>query len=578
MKVLKFGGTSVGNSENIKKVVSQITSLVKSGDHLCIVSSALAGVTNLLIKAGEHAANNELSYKETYNEIVERHHKIISELDLGHAETDLLKTIDSLLDDIKDLLHGINLIKEYTKRSNDLLTSYGEQLSCNIISVAIRNAGTDCTYLDARRLIQTDDRFGNARVDFVTSNEKIKAYFEANNELQVVTGFIAVTKKFETTTLGRGGSDYTASIIAGALNAEEVQIWTDVDGILTADPRKVKRAFPLKEVTYIEAMEMSHFGAKVIYPPTVLPLIKNKIPIRIKNTFNPDFNGTLISEGNEDDKMVVKGVSSIDDLALINVEGGGMVGVTGIAARLFKALSRNDINIILITQASSEFSICLAVDPENAELAREVISEEFELEIKNGKINKIEVDYEVAVVAVIGEHMKRTPGISAKLFTSLGRNGINVIAVAQGSSEYNVSVVISKTDLSKALNSLHEAFFLSDKMTLNVFMIGVGLIGGTLMTQMQRQMGHLLDHNNIRINIVAIANSKKMLLDEKGIDISKWKQSLESEGTTMNVQQYFDKLIEMNLSNSVFVDSTSSAAMTDHYYDVLNNSISIVTP
>ncbi len=408
--------------------------------------------------------------------------------------------------------------------------------------------------------------------------KNIKEYFKAHNQIQVITGFVSSTDKNETTTLGRGGSDYTASIFGSALDAEEIEIWTDVDGVLTTDPRQVKKAFSLSEMTYEEAMEMSHFGAKVIYPPTLQPAFKKKIPLRIRNTFNRDFKGTLIKSIADSGKYLVKGISSIREISLVNFQGSGMVGVAGVSSRLFGVLADNSINLILITQASSEHSICFAIDPKDGALAKKVIEEEFSREIEAGKIDLIAIEEHMSIVAIIGENMANTPGISGKLFNALGKNGVNVAAIAQGSSERNVSIVIAQKDTSKTLNTIHEVFFLSDIKTLNVFIVGVGLIGGTLIEQIASHNQKLVKDHALKINIVGMTNSKKMIFSDEGLDLENWKDRLVNKGEPTSISGFIEKMEKLNLQNSVFIDCTSSADVVNEYERVLKHSVSIATP
>jgi bifunctional aspartokinase / homoserine dehydrogenase 1 len=467
---------------------------------------------------------------------------------------------------------------ELSPRTTDLLLSFGERLSCCVLNAFANQQGLNTKLLDTRQLIKTDDRFGKARVLVEATESNIRNYFEVNPEIQVVTGFISSTVKNETTTLGRGGSDYTAAILGAALGAEEIEIWTDVDGVLTTDPKQVKKAFSLAEMTYEEAMEMSHFGAKVIYPPTLQPAFQKKIPLRIKNTFNRAFPGTLIKSAAEAGNYLVKGISSINDISLINFQGSGMVGVAGVSSRLFGVLAANNINLILITQASSEHSICFAIDPADALLAKGVIEDEFKKEIEAGKIDSVTIETDMSIVAIIGENMARLPGISGKLFNSLGKNGINVTAIAQGSSERNLSIVISRKDISKTLNTIHEVFFLSDIKTLNLFIAGVGLIGGTLIRQIAKNSDYLVKDHKLKINIVGMANSKKMIFNEDGLPLENWKEDLLQNGTPGNIRDFIQHMTNLNLQNAVFADCTSSEAVVNGYEEILKHSISITTP
>jgi aspartate kinase len=454
MIILKFGGSSVGNAERINGVIKILDQYyIRENKKIAVVFSAFQGITDKLIEIGKLAYNRNPLYKEELIKLKKRHFEIALAL---NPQNKITEKVDSLFGELEELLHGVLLIKELTNRTLDYILSFGERLSNTIISETMNNRGNKCDYLDASRLVKTNNDFGNARVDFELTNKNIVKYFKVKKGIQIITGFIGSTVNDEITTLGRGGSDYTASIFGAALNARAIEIWTDVDGILTADPRKVKNSFPLKSVSYEEAMELSHFGAKVIYPPTMLPALQKKIKIVIKNTFNPDFEGTEIVARNINDLFTIKGISSIDDVSLLRVQGGGMIGVTGIASRLFGILAQNKINIILISQASSEHSICLAVLPGFGMKAKKVIEEEFRLEMIDKKIGQVAVEENLSIIAVVGENMRHTPGIAGKVFQSLGKQKINIIAIAQGSSELNISLVINKSDLSKALNVIHK--------------------------------------------------------------------------------------------------------------------------
>ena len=458
MKVLKFGGSSVGSPERVEQVINILTErYIKKNQKIAVVSSAFQGVTDKLIEIGKLAFQRNSNYKKELNQLLARHYDVAFQLNPDQNPNEIGKILEPFFEELREVVHGAYLVRELSPKTLDYIVSFGERLSCSIINISLINRNIPSEYLDARKLIKTDDSFGNANVDFKTTNKNIKDYFNKHKKLQIITGFISSTHKDEITTLGRGGSDLTASIIGAALNVEVIEIWTDVDGILTADPRKVKNAFSLPSVTYEEAMELSHFGAKVIYPPTLLPALQKKIKIVIKNTFNPDFAGTLILEKERSPKFTVKGISSIDDISLIQIQGGGMVGVLGIAGRLFGALAKQNVNIIMITQASSEHSICIAVPPKFGALSKKVLEEEFKLEIMEGKIGEVKVEENLSIIAVVGENMRNAVGIAGKVFQSLGKNKINIIAIAQGSSELNISLVINKNNLSKALNVLHKA-------------------------------------------------------------------------------------------------------------------------
>lgn len=578
MKILKFGGTSVGSSDSIKSVVEILLQNKKSKNEFAVVFSAMTGVTNQLIEVGKKASESNDTYIQILRTIEQRHITTIKSLIEIKFQSKVIANIKMLINELEDLLQGVYLLKELSPRSQDLVLSFGERLSTYIIFEYMKQSGISCEMLDSRKVIKTDNRFGYARVNLKATEKNIKDHFKSSKGVQAITGFIASTEKNETTTLGRGGSDYTAAIFAAALNADEIEIWTDVDGVMTADPKKVKRAFTLEGISYQEAMEMSHFGAKVIYPPTLQPAFAKKIPIWIKNTFNPSNPGTLISQKTKPTDFLIKGISSIENIAMMNLQGSGMVGVPGVSARLFGTLAKESINVILITQASSEHSICFVVDPKDADRAKEAIEEEFVHEINAGKIDKVFIHGKLSIVAIIGENMRNTPGISGKLFSSMGKNGINIIAIAQGSSELNLSVVINTVDLSKALNALHETFFLSEVKTVNLFVTGLGLIGGTLLKQIHKTSSYLLKEKNLKISVIGMANSKKMLIDANGISLANWKDKLDNVGAKTKLSDFVVEMNQLNLQNSIFVDCTSSKDVITHYEDVLKSSISIVTP
>lgn len=577
MIVLKFGGTSVANAERIKGVAEIVSSAGKKHKKTGVVFSAFGGVTDDLIAAARLAADHKIEYLKAYDKIKLRHKQAISELGIS-PDKELNKFLDSSFVELHDLLHGVYLVRELSTRTLDFISGFGELLSTRIISSYFLSRKISAAFLDARQVIRTDENFGNAHVDFGITNKNIRQYFKDFSGIACITGFIASTSKGESTTLGRGGSDYTAAIFGAAADADEIQIWTDVDGVMTADPRKVKKAFTVSSMTYEEAMEMSHFGAKVIHPPTIQPALEKGIPLWIKNTFNPSAHGTLISTELTDQQFMIKGISSIDDVALLTLQGSGMVGVAGISARLFGALSQSKVNVILITQGSSEHTISFAVKPADAIIAKKAIEDTFDLEIKAHLIEKVRVEDKLSIVAVIGENMRNTPGVSGRLFQAFGKNGISAVATAQGSSELNISVVIHRENLNKALNALHQSFFLSDTKTLNVFMIGVGLIGSTLLKQIEKQAVHLKRSRSLEINLVAVSNSKKMLFNENGISTKNFKEALEKLGEKMSVPAFIKEMTRLNLPQSIFVDCTSSEDVVKHYETILDNSISIVTP
>jgi aspartokinase/homoserine dehydrogenase 1 len=578
MKVLKFGGTSVGSAEAMEQVKSIVKSYTDQNKSLTVISSAMSGITNLLVEMGTKAAHNDETYKTHLLEIEEKHFTATKILISVREQGKTLAKLKKLLNELEDLMHGVFLLRELSPRTMDLLLSFGERMSCTLLADYFIQEGISTEFIDARNLVITDDQFGRARIDRNTTNHNIRKYLSAKEVVYVVTGFISSTAKGETTTLGRGGSDYTASIFGAALDAEEIEIWTDVDGVMTADPRKVKKAFSLKELSYEEAMEMSHFGAKVIYPPTLQPAFHNKIPLRIRNTFNNDFEGTLIHERTTPGDYTIKGISSIEQISLINLQGSGMVGVPGVSSRLFSALAREEINVVLITQASSEHSICFALDPKDAFRAKETIEEVFALEIQAGKIDRVVIENDLSIVAIIGENMRNTPGIAGKMFEAFGKNGINISAIAQGSSELNVSVVIHQYDLAKTLNTLHEVFFLSDIKTLNVFLVGTGLIGGTLLKQISEHNTSLKEEQALKINITGLSNSRKMAFSTDGLDIDQWKNILDSSEQKADMAGFVKQMKALNLSNSVFLDCTSSDHVVGFYKEILDRRISIATP
>ncbi len=578
MIVLKFGGSSVAKPERIEKIVEILKKYYTKGEKFTVVFSAFGGVTDSLIAMSKKAANADESYIEDFEAFSKRHVEAASTLLNDSYKEKVLPELKQNHEVLKNLLYGILLVREASKRTMDYVLSFGERNSSFIIANVLDQNGISASYLDARKIIKTDQNFGSAKVDFETTYEQIKNYYKEHPEVQIVTGFIGTSHKGLTTTLGRGGSDFTASLLGAGLNAKVIEIWTDVDGVLTADPRKVKKAFTIKTMTYAEAMEMSHFGAKVIYPPTLQPALKKNIPIKIKNTFNPDFPGTHISELSDPNGNAVKGISSISNVSLLTLQGSGLFGVPGIAGRLFGALAQASVNIILITQGSSEYSISFAIKPEDAKKARKHVETEFEYEIQSTIIDPVKVEENLSVIAIIGENMRYQPGISGRLFQAMGKNGINAVAIAQGSSELNVSVVINRDNESKALNALHEAFFLSDTKDIHIFMIGVGLIGSTLLQQIEKQKNFLKEKNKLEIKVVGLANSKKMVFNEEGINIDTWKEDLLASEDSSDISGFIQKMKQLNLSNTIFIDNTANAKIAHYYESILDSSISISTP
>jgi len=575
MKVLKFGGSSIQTPERIKSVIEIIHN---EPEVKAVICSAFGGITDQLINTGQLASQGNKSYINTFQTIRQIHLENAKQLIATDKQQDALRKIQEILEELAGVLQGIFLLKELSDRALDYISSFGERLSCYIITEACNTEGIKADFLYSPELIITDETYGNANVDFSTTNRNIQNYFSEHQNLQVITGFIASTHRGIISTLGRGGSDYTAAIFASALKVDLLEIWTDVNGVMTADPRKVSKAFSIPQLTYEEAMEMSHFGAKVIYAPTMRPVLRKKIPISIRNTFNVDFQGSIISAEEKEQVRSVKAITSINNVALLNIKGGGMVGISGVSARLFVALSKEDISIILISQASSEHSICVVVKPDDAEKARKSIEQEFIWELKQGDLDEVEVEYHLSVISAVGDSMRRTPGLAGKFFTALGKNGVNVIAIAQGSSERNLSIVIPQLDETKALRALHQALFLSDTKTINLFIVGVGLIGKTFLNQLQEQQNYLLEEYDLEVKIVAISNSKKFIFDKEGIEPKDWKKRLEEATERADIQAFVREMKMMNMLNSIFIDNTANEQVAQVYEQVLEHSISIVTP
>lgn len=570
MKVLKFGGSSVGSPESIKKVIEIVNN--QPSDTIIVVS-AFQGVTDQILRISEDAFNGKEEYKIEAEAIRNRHLEAIDILISGEKSSSVRQYIDKLINEMTDLLYGVFLVGDLSMKTKDHLLSFGERLSSYIIA----NAFDQAQCIDMRHCISTNSKHGNAQVNFDITNKNIVEAFTNFSGIAVLPGFIATNKKGQITTLGRGGSDYTAAIVAAAINAEALEIWTDVDGFMTADPRKVSKAYVIDELSYSEALELSHFGAKVLYTPTLHPAYKNNIPIKIKNTFNPTAKGTLISRvGGNGSGSPIKGISSIDQIDLLSLQGSGLPGTTGTSMRLFSALAKENINIVLITQASSEFSISFAVSPEDTEKADMAIHNEFALEIEVKKIIDLKIEKGLSIIAIVGEKMKNTPGISANLFTSLGKNGISVIATAQGSSELNISVVIKYTELKKALNAIHEGFFLSHIKELHLYFVGTGNVGRKLLNQMLEQKEKHLENLNLNIKLVGLSNSRKMLIAESGINLETCLTELD-HAEKADIGFFIKQIKELNLRNSVFVDCTASEDIAGLYEQVFDQYASIVT-
>jgi aspartokinase/homoserine dehydrogenase 1 len=577
MNVLKFGGSSVANPARIKSVIDILVPYLQVED-IAVVFSAFGGITDTLITLSSFALEGKAEYKEQLLSLEQRHLEAVRELVSIQRQSAVIASVKYTINELEDVLHGVYLVKERTPRTLDYIMSFGERLSAYIITEALKERGVDAEFLDARKVVRTDNHFGYARVDFNLTNKLIIEHFNSHKKLQVITGFIGSSETGETTTIGRSGSDYTAAIFAGALKASSLEIWTDVDGMMTADPRKVKKAFTVKEMTYQEAMELSHFGAKVIFPATMQPAMINHIPIWIKNTFNPTFEGTVIKETSQNKNLIIKGISSMDKISLLNVQGSGLMGVVGVSMRLFGALANQKINVILISQASSEHSICLAIEMSKVKQAKAAIEREFQYEIKGNEMDEVLVESDLAIVAIVGENMKHNPGTSGRMFNALGKNGINIRAIAQGSSELNISAVVHEQDIAKALNVLHEAFFLSDRKILNVFLVGTGLIGKSLLAMIHKQFQQLALLNHLEVNVVGVANSKKMFFKSEGLQLDQAVTQMMEQGEVMNLNAFFGNMIALNLSNSIFVDCTSSEEVAEYYASILASNISIVTP
>lgn len=577
MKVLKFGGTSVGTVESLKAVLSIVKKAYDANEKPLVVLSAMSGVTNLLTQLAEDAAAGK-SFSDGLKLLEEKHFAVVKELLSVKFQNPVFTKLKLFFNEIEDLLQGIFALKELSNQSKDLVVSYGERCSNYMFSKVMEQYIPESLFIDASHYVKTDSNFGNAHLNEALTEQLVKSlYLTHGDKLLFVTGFIGSNENGRITTLGRGGSDYTAAIFGSILNATAIEIWTDVNGMLTADPRIVKKAFSLPVLSYTEAMELSYFGAKVIYPPTMIPAFLKKIPIVIRNTFEPDFAGTVIQFDSGKTALPIKGISSISDISVINLSGSGMIGKSGFSGRLFTLLAREQINVVLITQSSSEHSITFAVNPSEAKRAIQLIEIEFELEIEANKLIIPAVEENLSVLAIVGENMKRTPGMSGRLFAALGRNGINVRAIAQGSSEYNISVIIGKEDLAKALNAVHDAFFAELKKTLYVFNIGTGNIGATLFKQLENQHDFLLDKNDIEIKVVGISNSRKMLFNTEGVDLKNWSVELEENGTEADLALFIEKMKALNLPNCVFIDNTASKLPSTYYEAIFKANISVVT-
>jgi aspartokinase/homoserine dehydrogenase 1 len=576
MKVLKFGGTSVANAQNIKLVLDIVIKKAQD-EKLIVVVSALSKMTDLLLIASKKASCGDENFKVILSEVEKKHLETLRELVPVSEQSSLLSHLKRIFNLLETLLEGCFLLRELTPRTLDTILSFGELLSSYIIAEALKQILKNSEYKDSRELIKTNNHFGKAAVNFEITNKLINDYFTLNDDqVTIMPGFIATSTDGINTTLGRGGSDYTAAILAAALNVNELEIWTDVNGMFTANPKVVKQAKPIAFISYQEAMELSHFGAKVLYPPTIQPVLRKNIPILIKNTFEPEAEGTFISNQEIAHSNPVKGISHIDNITLITLEGSGMIGVSGSSKRLFEVLSQENINVIFITQASSEHSICIGILNPDADLAEIAINNAFEFEISQNKIDPCIVEKNLCIIALVGENMKNYQGLSGRMFSTLGKNNVNIRAIAQGASERNISAVINERDVKKALNTLHENFFEENTKQLNLFVMGVGNVGEKFIEQIHQQKKFLKENLKINLRVIALSNSRKMLFDEDGISLKDWKHLLEN-GEIADKEKFISNVKELNLRNSIFLDITANEDISKTYEHYLKRNIAVVT-
>jgi len=577
MQVLKFGGTSVGTPGNIR-LVKEIVFEKATNDKVIVVVSAFRGVTNKLIQCAELASAGDQRYETLTEEVVQQHVKAAQTLIPVKSQSALMGKIRLLLNELEDILRGVYLVNEISLQSMDRISCYGEVLSATIIHAFFSEEEPATSILDPKQFIITDSLHGKANVDFESSNPLIKKHLEKVGKLSVCPGFLAANAEGKITTLGRGGSDYTAAIIAAALNVPILEIWTDVSGMMTANPNYVKDAYSIDEMSYEEAMELTHFGAKVLYPPSIQPVLKKGIPVLIKNTFRKTDKGTKIFASAPQHNDLITGISCIENIALINLSGSSMVGIPYFSHRLFETLSTAKVSVVLITQASSEHSICVAVNAEDLSDAVNAIKHNFAFELAQQYINPLDIETDLAIIALVGANMKNQIGTSGRMLSLLGHNGVNVKAIAQGSSEKNISAVIRKNQIKKSLNALHESFFLSDKKRVNLFIVGTGNVGKALLAQLHQQTDYLATKYNLDLRIVGIANSKKMLFNEEGISLAQPMEALLASDQQMNINTFIDNMVALNLRNSIFVDNTAHEEIASTYQPILANTISVVTP
>lgn len=572
MKVLKFGGTSVGSVKSILSLKHIVENEARR-QPIVVVVSALGGITDKLLSTAQQADSGNEAWKISFEEMVDRHHKMIDTIITNTIDReDLFNKVDALFEQLRSIYFGVYLIRDLSRKTQDAIVSYGERLSSNIVSSMVRGS----MWMDSREFIKTEFAHGKNTLDSVLTNKLVRDAFAELPRVTILPGFISCDRDTgETTNLGRGGSDYTAALVAAALNAEVLEIWTDVDGFMTADPKVIRSAYTIDELSYVEAMELCNFGAKVIYPPTIYPVCIKNIPIRVKNTFNPEGRGTIIKGKVENDSKAIRGISSIKGTTLITVSGLSMVGVIGVNRRIFTALADHGISVFLVSQASSENSTSIGVRDEDAHKAVSVLNKEFEAEIEDGAMFPMHAESELATIAVVGENMKHTPGIAGKLFGTLGRSGISVIACAQGASETNISFVINARYLRKSLNVIHDSFFLSEYNVLNLFICGVGTVGGKLIEQIRSQYEQLKEHNRLKLNVVGIASSKNAIFSRDGIDLANYRELLKTSETS-TPEKLRDNIIGMNIFNSVFVDCTASKDIAALYRSFLEHNVSVV--
>tara|TARA_B110000091_G_scaffold214597_1_gene269624 strand:- start:11796 stop:14246 length:2451 start_codon:yes stop_codon:yes gene_type:complete len=577
MNIFKFGGTSVANSKNILKVID----IVKNNSidsPIIVIVSALGGTTDILLNSARKAEKKDTSYIKDIKSLEKRHIDTASELLKNGTQSQVFNQINNYFNELRRILEGIYLINEFSNKTNDKIVSFGEILSSYIIYEAMKSMNLNTSLKNSQELIITDENYTNASVNFKKTEKNIQVFYAENtSQIIIAPGFVASTINGENSTLGRGGSDYTASIFAKALNASELQIWTDVSGMFTANPKLVKQAKPIEHISYQEAMELSHFGAKVLFPPTIQPVLENKIPIRIKNTFAPYEIGTLITSQTNGSKSPAKGISHIENIALITIEGTGMIGVPGFTKRILEVLSNAKINVSLVTQASSEHFLCMGINSSDVKEAEKLFNTAFAYEKAQKIIDPLIIEDNLAIIALVGDNMKNHQGVSGKMFSTLGRNNVNIRAIAQGASEKNITAVIEQKDIKKALNTLHNKFFEGNTKQLNLFIVGVGNVGGKLLEQIHQQQQYLIDEQHLDVRIIGITNSKKMYFDYDGIDLNIWKSNLLDKGNLLDLDVFSKKVKELNYRNSIFVDNTANESISKLYADYLRNSIAVVT-